>query len=218
MAEGGATMGADFAPATVVRAYRTGYFPWPHEDFEYLWFSPDPRAIIPVDGLHISRRLARLLRRLPFRLTMDAAFEDVVAACARRDEGTWITPAYRRGYGALHALGWARSFEVWDATGALVGGLYGVRIGRLFAAESMFHRVSDASKVAMVAMMQWVEDEGIELVDVQVLTEHTERMGAVEIPRADFLQRLAAAVEGVTPHLPGRKPAGSVGARSGPRV
>jgi leucyl/phenylalanyl-tRNA--protein transferase len=147
---------------------------------------------------------------------MDEAFATVVAACARRDEGTWITPAYQSGYEALHVLGWAHSFEIWDASGSLVGGLYGVRVGRLFAAESMFHRVTDASKVAMVAMMQWVQDEGIELVDVQVLTPHTERMGAIEIPRAEFLLRLGRAVAGVAPHLPGRAAADTVGARRGP--
>jgi leucyl/phenylalanyl-tRNA--protein transferase len=190
-------MGADFAPETIIAAYRSGYFPWPHEEIEMLWFSPDPRAIIPIGGLHVSRRLARLLRRLPFAVSIDRAFDQVIAACAVRDDDqTWITPRYMVGYRQLHRLGWAHSFEVW-AQGELVGGLYGIRVGRMFGAESMFHRRTDASKVAMAAMMQWAEDEGIVLVDVQVLTPHTQRMGAVEIPRDEYLARLDAAIEGL---------------------
>ena len=159
-----------------------------------LWFSPDPRAIIPIGRLHVSRRLARTLRGGSFRVTLDAAFSDVVAGCADRAEGTWITPGYVQGYRALHALGWAHSFEVWTSDGALAGGLYGLRVDRLFGAESMFHRVTDASKIAMVAMMQWAADEGIELVDIQQLTPHTASMGAIEIPRTEYLQRLRQAV------------------------
>ena len=187
--------GADFSPATVLSAYRRGIFPWPHPESEFLWFSPDPRAIIPLAGLRISRRLGRTVRSGKFRVTIDAAFEAVMAACAEaRPEGTWITPALQLGYGQLHAVGWAHSVEVWHGEGELVGGLYGVGIGAMFGAESMFHRVSDASKVAMVALVQHAREIGIELLDVQVLTDHTERMGAVEIPRADYLRRLKAAV------------------------
>lgn len=189
-----AAAGGDFAPETIIAAYRRGIFPWPHPEEERLWFSPDPRAIIPIDGLHISRRLARTIRQGRFRLTMDAAFAAVVKGCASRPEGTWITPRYRRGYEQLHALGWAHSFETWMPGGILAGGLYGIRIGRMFGAESMFYRVSDASKMAMVAMMQWARDEGIALVDVQVLTPHTARMGAIEVRRAEYLRLLARAL------------------------
>ncbi len=186
-------IGGDFAPSTIIAAYSRGIFPWPHPEQELLWFSPDPRAVIELDGLHVSRRLTRTIAQRRFRVTMNAAFDDVVAACAERvDEGTWITPAYRDGYSALHRLGWAHSFEVWTAEGVLAGGLYGVAIGGLFGAESMFHRVSDASKIAMAALMQRANHIGAGLVDVQVITEHTRRMGAIEIPRREYVRRLAS--------------------------
>jgi leucyl/phenylalanyl-tRNA--protein transferase len=161
-----------------------------------LWFSPDPRAVIPIGGLHVSRRLARTLRSGRFTATVNAAFEAVVRACAVRDEGTWITPALIDGYRELHRLGWAQSIETWTADGELAGGLYGVRVGGMFGAESMFHRVDDASKAAMVAMMEWVQREGIELVDIQVLTPHTASMGGIEISRAEYLRRLRRALSG----------------------
>ena len=188
--EGPAAVGGDFEPATIVAAYRAGIFPWPHPEEEFLWFSPDPRAVIPIGGLHVSRRLQRTLRQGRFRVTLDAAFEEVMRACAERPEGTWITPRLIDGYTRLHALGWAHSFEVWTREGELAGGLYGVRVGHMFGAESMFHRVTDASKVAMVAMMQWAEREGIRLIDIQVLTEHTARMGAVEVGREEYLAQV----------------------------
>ena len=187
--------GGDFAPETIVSAYVRGVFPWPHPDAELLWFSPDPRAIIPVGGLHVSRRLARTIRSGQFRVTLDAAFERVMRACAvREDDGTWITPGLINGYTRLHELGWAHSFEVWASDGELAGGLYGVALGGMFGAESMFHRVSDASKVAMVAMMEHAERIGLTLIDVQVLTDHTARMGAIEIPRIAYLGRLIEAL------------------------
>lgn len=192
-----AAEGGDFEPSTVIAAYRAGCFPWPHPDEEFIWFSPDPRAIIPIGGLHISRRLARTIHSGRFRLTLDAAFPEVIRACADRPgEGTWITPRLMRGYIRLHELGWAHSVEAWTHDGALAGGLYGIRVGRMFGAESMFHRVTDASKVALTGFMQWCEDEGIELVDIQVLTPHTASLGAVEIPRAEYLARLAHAISG----------------------
>lgn len=191
--QGPAAIGADFAPATIIQAYRAGYFPWPHEAEEYLWFSPDPRAIIPVGGLHLSRRLARTIRAGRFTVTLDKAFTRVLAGCADRPEGSWVTPAYAAGYTSLHEHGWAHSVEVWHE-GRLAGGLYGIRVANMFGAESMFHRVTDASKIAMVALMQWVEREAITLVDVQVTTPHTVRMGAIEISRADYLSRLDRAL------------------------
>ncbi len=181
--------GGDFEPSTIITAYSSGVFPWPHPDEEYLWFSPDPRAVIFPGSLHVSRRLARVLRQGRFRFTVDGAFEEVMRACADRSEGSWITPALVEGYVRLHRLGWAHSVEAW-LDGELVGGLYGVRLGHVFGAESMFHRVTDASKAAMAAMMQWAEAEGISVVDVQVLNPHTASMGAVEIPRARYLALL----------------------------
>jgi leucyl/phenylalanyl-tRNA--protein transferase len=187
--------GGDFEPATIVAAYRAGIFPWPHDEIEHAWFSPDPRAIIPVGGLHIARRLARTVRSGHFRVTLDAAFEHVMIACAVRTDGTWITPALIDGYTRLHQFGWAHSFEAWAADGSLAGGLYGVGVGGMFGAESMFHHATDASKVAMVAMMQHAERIGLQLIDIQVLTPHTESMGAVEISRAEYLERLGRALE-----------------------
>lgn len=188
--------GGDFEPATVIAAYRAGAFPWPHPEEELLWFSPDPRAILPVGGLHVSRRLARTIRSGRFRLTLDKAFPEVIAACADRPgEGTWITPRLMEAYIRLHELGWAHSVEAWTDDGALAGGLYGIRVERMFGAESMFRRVTDASKVALAGFMQWCEDEGIELVDIQVLTPHTESLGAIDIPRSEYLARLADALK-----------------------
>ncbi len=187
-------MGADFEPATVVAAYRAGYFPWPQPEAEYLWYSPDPRAVIPNGGLHVSRRLGRTIRSGRFGVTIDAAFERVILACADRPEGTWITENIVEGYLALHELGWAHSIETWTADGQLAGGLYGIRVDSLFGAESMFHHVTDASKVAMAAMMHWAEATAVRLIDVQVLTPHTAGMGAIEISREEYLRRLRASV------------------------
>jgi len=187
--------GADFAPSTIVAAYQHGIFPWPHPENERLWFSPNPRTIIPLGSLHISRRLGRTIRSGRFRATVDAAFGEVMQACAAgRSEGTWITPALVGGCLALHELGWAHSIEVWADDGSLAGGLYGLGVGAMFGAESMFHRETDASKVAMVALVQHARAIGIELIDIQVLTDHTQSMGAVEISRDEYLERLALAM------------------------
>ncbi len=190
--------GADFEPATIIAAYRAGCFPWPHPSYERLWFSPDPRAILPVGGLHVSRRLTRTIRAGGFGVTVDGAFEEVIRACSmNRPEGSWITPSLTAAYVRLHELGWAHSVEAWTREGALAGGLYGIRVGQMFGAESMFHRVRDGSKVAVVGFMQWCESEGIELVDVQVLTDHTASLGGVEIPREEYLERLLHATQAV---------------------
>jgi leucyl/phenylalanyl-tRNA---protein transferase len=184
--------GGDLEPSTLVAAYRQGIFPWPFDEHGLLWWSPDPRAVIPMDGLRVSRRLARTLRRGGFRVTLNAAFDEVVAGCAAR-EATWITPAMRRAYGRLHELGWAHSVEVW-IDGALAGGLYGLAIGALFGAESMFHRATDASKIAMVALAQHARRVGITLIDAQVPSAHIMSMGAVELARERYLAALAEAV------------------------
>ena len=192
-AEGFIAHGGDLEPATLIAAYRSGIFPWPFDGHELLWWSPDPRAVIPVDSLRVSRRLARTLRRGAFRVTINAAFDDVVDACAAREE-TWITPGLRRAYGRLHALGWAHSVEVW-MDGVLAGGLYGVVVGGLFAAESMFHRATDASKIAMVALVQHARRAGVTLIDAQVPSAHITSMGAVTVPRAEYLDRLRQVVD-----------------------
>lgn len=192
-AEGLMAQGGDLEPATLVAAYRQGVFPWPYDESAILWWSPDPRAILPLDALHVSRSLARTLRRGRFRVTLNAAFGAVIDGCAARPE-TWITPAMRAAYVRLHGLGWAHSVEVWASDGTLAGGLYGVGIGGLFAAESMFHRATDASKVAVVALVQHARGVGTTLLDVQVPSEHLTTLGARAVSRAEYLTRLAAAV------------------------
>ena len=192
-AEGLVAQGGDLEPGTIVAAYRLGIFPWPYDDSALLWWSPDPRAILPLDALHVSRSLLRTLRRARFRVTLNAAFAAVIDGCADRDE-TWITPDMRAAYVRLHALGWAHSVEVWGADGTLAGGLYGVAVGGLFAAESMFHRVTDASKVALVALVQHARRVGTTLVDVQVPSDHLTTLGVHTIAREAYLARLAAAV------------------------
>jgi leucyl/phenylalanyl-tRNA---protein transferase len=191
-ADGLLAEGGDLEPSTLIEAYRRGIFPWPIQARELLWWSPDPRAVLPLDGLHVSRRLARRLRQARFRATVNAAFDDVIAACADR-ESTWITPPLRAAYVRLHHAGWAHSVEVWGPDGALAGGLYGVAVGALFAAESMFHRATDASKVALVALVHHARRVGTRLLDVQVPSPHLTSLGARTIPRRDYLALLPAA-------------------------
>ncbi len=188
-------IGADLAKTTLLDAYSSGYFPMP-VDGEIGWFSPDPRGVLPLDGLKVSRSLNRSLRR--FRVTIDVAFEQVVECCAdpRRPHG-WITPAIVDAYCALHRGGWAHSVEVWDDDG-LAGGLYGVSIRGLFAGESMFHRATDASKVALVHLVELlrpaVSSLGQPLLDVQWATPHLESLGVVSISRHEYGRRLDAAL------------------------
>ncbi|HEU5322998.1 MAG TPA: leucyl/phenylalanyl-tRNA--protein transferase [Methylomirabilota bacterium] len=192
-AEGLVAHGGDLEPATLVDAYRRGIFPWPADARALLWWSPDPRAVLPVEGPRVSRRLARTLRQGRFRVTLDADFAAVVAGCADRPQ-TWLTPAMCEAYVRLHRLGWAHSVEVWTADGALAGGLYGVAVGGLFAAESMFHRARDASKVALVALAAHARRVGTALIDVQMPTPHLASLGAVTVSRAEYLKRLAGAL------------------------
>ena len=183
-------VGADLEPGTVLAAYRAGLFPMPVGD-ALGWWSPDPRAVIPVDGLRVSRSLRRSCRR--FDVRVDTAFDAVIAACADpgRPHG-WITGEVQDAYRRLHALGWAHSVEAW-ADGELAGGLYGVAIGGLFAGESMFHRRADASKAALVALVGLLDNQA--LLDVQWCTPHLATLGAVELPRRSYLTRLQAALE-----------------------
>lgn len=185
-------VGADLEPGTLLAAYRSGLFPMPVDGGVLAWWSPDPRGIIPLDGLRVSRSLRRAVDR--FEVHVDRDFPAVIAACAdpARPHG-WINADVLRAYTRLHELGWAHSVEVWvDST--LAGGLYGLAVGGLFAAESMFHRVSDASKVAVVALVEHARRVGATLIDVQMPTPHLASLGVISIPRADYLRRLAAAL------------------------
>lgn len=184
--------GADLLPATLVDAYRNGIFPWPHEGVALPWFSPDPRGVLAPGGMHVSRSLARTLRRSAWTTTVDQATEEVIAACATdRDDGTWISPAMQRAYLRLHELGWVHSVEVWDGS-ELVGGLYGVQVGGVVTGESMFHRRSDASKVAMLDLLDRLGDAGGAVLDVQLMTDHLASLGVTAIARTRFLTLLCA--------------------------
>jgi leucyl/phenylalanyl-tRNA--protein transferase len=188
-------LGADLAPGTLLAAYRAGLFPMPvPEAPAMVWWSPDPRGVIPLDGFHVSRSLRRTRRR--YEITVDRAFSEVVAGCADPDRhGGWISGEIRAAYTVLHALGWAHSVEAWDADGKLAGGLYGVEIGGLFAAESKFHARTDASKAAVAALVDRLRAGGGDRVlDVQWTTPHLRTLGAVDLPRAAYLRRLRAAV------------------------
>jgi leucyl/phenylalanyl-tRNA--protein transferase len=184
--------GGDLAPERLIAAYSRGIFPWYEEGQPILWWCPDPRAVLWPAALKISRSLRRSVRKRGFEFRVNSAFARVIAACAeprRYGGGTWITDDMAQAYTRLHALGWAHSFETWR-DGELVGGLYGVAIGRAFFGESMFTRVTDASKVALVHAVDFLRVHGVELLDCQVASAHTASLGAVEIPRTEFLARL----------------------------
>jgi leucyl/phenylalanyl-tRNA--protein transferase len=187
-------VGGDLDPGTLVRAYQHGIFPWPVEGLPLLWFCPRERAILDFADLHVGRSLARARRRSTLRFTVDAAFPAVIRACADMprpgQEGTWITPGIAAAYGRLHALGVAHSVEAWRGE-TLVAGVYGVDVDGAFAAESMFHREPDASKLALLHLVDVLRAGGLDWFDVQVMTPHLERLGTRAIPRRDFLARLA---------------------------
>ena len=186
-------VGADLEPGTLLQAYRTGVFPMPVRRGLMAWWSPDPRGIIPLDGLRVSRSLRKACAH--FEIRVDHDFERVISACGdRRRPGAWIDRDVKKAYVRLHEWGWAHSVEAWDDQG-LAGGLYGVAIGGLFAGESMFHHRTDASKVALVGLVELMRDAGAALLDVQWATDHLRSLGAVEIPRAEYLSRLAEALE-----------------------
>jgi leucyl/phenylalanyl-tRNA---protein transferase len=182
--------GGDLSLSTLIQAYRLGIFPWFSPGETIQWWSPDPRAMFVVDEFHVPRRLARTIRSGLFSCTINTAFEAVMSGCAERDEGTWIGRKIIKAYSALHKAGHAHSVEVWQGTD-LVGGIYGVQVGALFAGESMFSRVSDASKVAMVHLIGHLKKQGFLVLDAQVLNNHTESLGAVNVPRSSFLNLLA---------------------------
>ncbi len=187
-------VGGDLEPATLLAAYRRGVFPWPVEGLPLLWFCPRERALLDFRDLHLGRSLARARRRTTLRFTLDAAFAHVIEACAstpRPDQdGTWITPAMRAAYLRLHLAGAAHSVEAWQGE-TLVAGVYGVDADGAFAAESMFHRETDASKLALLHLIDHLGRRGLDWLDVQVMTPHLARLGARAIPRPTFLARLA---------------------------
>lgn len=180
----------------LLHAYRNAIFPMAMEDGEIGWFSPNPRAIIPIDeGFHIPHGLRRTLRKELFEIRIDAGFEEVMRRCGQRDE-TWISEEIVESYVNLHRLGHAHSVEAWFE-GRLAGGLYGVSIGGAFFGESMFHEVTDASKVALHALVMRMRERGFSLLDTQWLTPHLRTMGAIEIPRAEYQRRLADCIDDI---------------------
>jgi len=191
-------VGGRLEPEWLLDAYSHGIFPWPVWDDEPMaWWSLDPRAIFEFECVRVSRRLVRTMRSGKFTVTCDRDFARVIDGCATsgdRQEGTWLTPTMIAAYCKLHELGHAHSIEVWHE-GRLAGGTYGVAIGGLFAAESMFYRVRDASKVGVVALLAHLKARGYGLCDIQQWTPHTGRLGAIMIPRSDYLHRLAEVVE-----------------------
>lgn len=182
----------------LISAYASGWFPMAVEGGEIRWFSPDPRGIVPLDAFTPPRRLERVWRQRRFEIRIDAAFDAVIRACAEierdpDDPGTWITEEIVESYNALHARGLAHSVEAWR-DGRLVGGLYGVALGGAFFGESMFHRETDASKIALMALVERLRDRGYQLLDTQWTTAHLARFGAVDVPRREYLRRLERAL------------------------
>ncbi len=193
-AEGLVAVGGDLSPERLLAAYRQGIFPWSVNPV--TWWSPDPRGVIELDQFYVSKSLAKVIRKGVFELTLDRAFREVMLACAkpgpkRRD--TWISPEFIEAYCRLHDLGHAHSVECWQH-GNLVGGIYGVAVGGLFAGESMFHTADNASKVSLWRLVEHLRDRGFVLFDIQMVTSATKPLGAREIPRREYLMRLAEAV------------------------
>lgn len=191
-------VGGDLSADRLMAAYRSGIFPWFGDGQPILWWSPDPRTVLHTDELHVGRSLKKRMRQQPYRITLDRDFDGVIQRCAATErpgqDGTWITPEMARAYGVLHQRGLAHSAEAWDEDGALVGGLYGVAIGRMFFGESMFALKADASKIAFVAVVQQLNAWRFPLIDCQMPTDHLARFGATELPRQAFLERVQTLV------------------------
>jgi leucyl/phenylalanyl-tRNA---protein transferase len=190
-------VGGDLSSERLLEAYRVGIFPWYSDDQPILWWSPDPRFMLELDEFKISRSLQKTLRRKIFQVTFDRVFEEVIASCSvvprEGQRGTWITQEMRDAYLELHGLGYAHSVESWFG-GKLVGGLYGVSLGKAFFGESMFHHKTDASKVALATLVEKLKSWGFHFVDSQMTTEHMMSLGAKEVPRRIFLKRLQSAL------------------------
>jgi leucyl/phenylalanyl-tRNA--protein transferase len=191
-------VGGDLRPERLLLAYSQGIFPWYGKNLPILWHSPDPRMMLTVDDLVVQRSLRKAIRKRPYQLRLDTAFEEVLLGCAEAprpgQEGTWLIPEMVSAYGKLHELGFAHSIEAWDGD-RLVGGLYGVCLGHAFFGESMFARAPDASKIAFTASVRQLAAWGVNLIDCQVHTEHLARFGAYEVPRADYLRLLRDALD-----------------------
>lgn len=192
-------MGGDLHPESLLLAYRSGIFPWPDPDFPHLlWASPNERAVLFFDEIQIPKRTERYLRTHLYRITINKAFRDVVTACSRTprpgQSGTWITPAMIDAYCEFHKLGFAQSIEVWHGED-LIGGLYGVLIGRYFSGESMFYTQPNASKIALLHWIEILKSKGVTWMDIQVMTPHMQKLGARLIPRSQFLDLLGQAIE-----------------------
>ena len=199
--EGLVAVGGDLSPERLLLGYSKGIFPWYGVKLPILWHSPDPRMVLATSDLIVNRSLRKTIRRGPYQLRLDTAFDQVLAGCATSprpgQDGTWLIPDMMVAYQRLHALGFAHSFEAWDGD-VLVGGLYGVSLGACFYGESMFARAPDASKIAFAASVAQLHAWGITLIDCQVHTEHLERFGAIEISRDEFLARLKTALDAPT--------------------
>ena len=193
--DGLVAVGGDLSVERLLEAYQSGLFPWSANPI--TWWSPDPRGVLPVGAVHVSRSLARTLRQAPYTVTFDQNFSAVIRACAEVPRSgassTWISPQLLEAYEQLAQAGHAHSVECWQE-GLLVGGVYGVSVGGFFAGESMFHRADDASKVALVHLDRHLASRGFTLLDCQMVTSVTRSLGAMEIPRADYLERLSRAV------------------------
>lgn len=186
-------VGGDLTPEWLLLAYSKGLFPWFSEEDPILWWTPDPRAVLMIDELKVRRSLKKTIRKGHFKVTLDKAFKEVMLACAQApregQDGTWITEEMLAAYSALHEKGHAHSVEVWQ-NNELVGGLYGVAIGKVFFGESMFSKQTDASKVALVALCQQLKAWGFNMIDAQVTSDHLLSLGAIEIPRSEFESQL----------------------------
>lgn len=193
-ADGLVAIGGDLTPETLLAAYRRGIFPWPTEGLPMLWFSPGERGVLRFADLHLPRSLRRHLRQATWTLTIDRAFAAVIHHCSRAprpgQDGTWITPQVRRAYIRMHDLGYAHSVEAWDGD-ELVGGMYGIEVDGVFAGESMFHTRPNASKAALLHLVDHLQQRGLDWLDIQVMTPHMERLGARPMPRSEFLELLA---------------------------
>jgi leucyl/phenylalanyl-tRNA---protein transferase len=189
-----AVRGEDLTPWLIRYAYSQGAFPMTMEDGEVEWFQPRRRALFPLDGMHISRSLAKVIRRGEFRITFDLAFADVMRGCLREGDENWISEDFIRVYTQIHHEGWAHSCEAWSGE-EIVGGVYGVALGSCFCAESMFHRQTNASKVALAALIDHCRDLGFTIFDAQIMNPHLKSLGAYEIPHKQYIEMLGKALQ-----------------------